>query len=143
MTRDLNTRTARAPWKTVVIWSGSCAVCGTVSALLSAKVCLFTIPALPGAALAYFLTDEHILTDHGPVLAWLVPCNAAAYASLGAWIGDLRNWLREDRIDQAKREGRCQNCDHLLTGNTSGVCPECGTPVSAVNKAKARRRGVR
>ncbi len=25
--------------------------------------------------------------------------------------------------------GRCRNCNYDLTGNTSGVCPECGTPV--------------
>ncbi len=27
----------------------------------------------------------------------------------------------------APRPGRCRNCGYNLTGNTSGVCPECGT----------------
>ncbi len=27
--------------------------------------------------------------------------------------------------------GHCQTCGYNLTGNVSGVCPECGTPVSA------------
>ena len=26
------------------------------------------------------------------------------------------------------RAGRCQNCGYDLTGNTSGICSECGTP---------------
>ena len=26
-------------------------------------------------------------------------------------------------------QGRCRQCDYDLTGNTSGVCPECGTAV--------------
>ncbi len=25
--------------------------------------------------------------------------------------------------------GQCRCCNYNLTGNTSGVCPECGTPV--------------
>jgi hypothetical protein len=25
--------------------------------------------------------------------------------------------------------GHCRHCGYCLTGNTSGVCPECGTPV--------------
>jgi len=32
-----------------------------------------------------------------------------------------RRWLRE--------HGLCVNCTYDLTGNESGVCPECGTPV--------------
>ena len=27
-------------------------------------------------------------------------------------------------------QGHCQHCGYSLTGNTSGVCPECGTTVS-------------
>ena len=29
----------------------------------------------------------------------------------------------------AEREGRCAACGYDLTGNTSGVCPECGKEV--------------
>ena len=29
-----------------------------------------------------------------------------------------------------KKAGRCVGCDYNLRGNTSGVCPECGTTVA-------------
>jgi hypothetical protein len=32
----------------------------------------------------------------------------------------IRDWRRHP-------EGHCQSCGYNLTGNTSGVCPECGT----------------
>ena len=28
-----------------------------------------------------------------------------------------------------KRTGLCSNCAYNLTGNASGICPECGTPI--------------
>ena len=35
-------------------------------------------------------------------------------------------WWRDRRRSRA---GHCRRCDYDLTGNTSGVCPECGTEV--------------
>ncbi len=32
------------------------------------------------------------------------------------------------RKQQRRSEGRCLGCGYHLTGNTSGVCPECGKP---------------
>jgi len=34
-------------------------------------------------------------------------------------------WLDRRRT----RPGHCQQCGYNLTGNTSGICPECGTPI--------------
>ncbi len=34
-------------------------------------------------------------------------------------------WWRDHR----RPKGHCQNCGYDLTGNVSGRCPECGTPV--------------
>jgi len=34
------------------------------------------------------------------------------------------------RCKRLAREGHCQGCGYDLTGNVSGVCPECGTPVA-------------
>lgn len=33
------------------------------------------------------------------------------------------------------RVGRCRSCRYCLTGNTSGICPECGTPVARNREA--------
>jgi len=30
--------------------------------------------------------------------------------------------------------GHCVECDYDLTGNVSGICPECGTPIEAPEK---------
>lgn len=40
----------------------------------------------------------------------------------------LRNALF---VSRAKRLGSCLTCGYNLTGNTSRVCPECGTPTAA------------
>lgn len=34
--------------------------------------------------------------------------------------------------------GHCQNCGYDLTGNVSGVCPECGTAVEATERDRPR-----
>lgn len=31
---------------------------------------------------------------------------------------------------------RCENCSYDLTANASGICPECGTPLSPMNAAR-------
>jgi len=33
-----------------------------------------------------------------------------------------------DWRDRSPQDGYCQSCGYNLTGNTSGVCPECGVP---------------
>jgi hypothetical protein len=34
-------------------------------------------------------------------------------------------WYRDRRY----KRGHCQSCNYNLTGNTSGICPECGTSI--------------
>jgi hypothetical protein len=61
----------------------------------------------------------------------LVVIGVAAY--VGTFIGE-RLWLRvairylQGRLTEM---GRCAGCGYNLTGNTSGVCPECGIVVPA------------
>lgn len=40
------------------------------------------------------------------------------------------------RIRNRKDAGRCAKCGYDLQGNTSGVCPECGTPLDNVHSRK-------
>jgi hypothetical protein len=38
-----------------------------------------------------------------------------------------------------RRPGECRRCGYDLTGNTSGTCPECGTPVPKAPAEKSPR----
>ena len=43
-------------------------------------------------------------------------------------------WLwryRRDRRVRSDGMPHCAKCDYNLTGNVSGICPECGTPIPA------------
>lgn len=40
--------------------------------------------------------------------------------------------------DERTRPGHCQSCAYDLTGNVSGVCPECGGPVSGETTGRGR-----
>ncbi len=54
--------------------------------------------------------------------AWLLPPLFAAYPIIAFIRGPLR---RRKRF----AEGACVRCGYNLTGNISGVCPECGTKI--------------
>ncbi len=45
-------------------------------------------------------------------------------------------WVVTLRVSRRRMAGLpCPQCSYDLTGNTSGVCPECGTPVSPVARS--------
>lgn len=46
-----------------------------------------------------------------------------------AWIGTMLVRFRTYRRKRF-RDPNCRCCGYNLTGNTSGLCPECGTPVA-------------
>ena len=50
---------------------------------------------------------------------------------VGVWLelGMLRRVVLGWRRWRRKKKGLCWNCGYDLTGNVSGVCPECGTKV--------------
>lgn len=52
---------------------------------------------------------------------WTVFTIFAAYPAIASFRGPLRRWRR-------RRKGLCLKCGYDLTGNESGVCPECGSP---------------
>jgi uncharacterized paraquat-inducible protein A len=59
-------------------------------------------------------------------LLFVLPASRLAMA----WYRRLMTW------DQSQ-SGYCCCCRYNLTGNTSGVCPECGTPVAEKARVKA------
>ncbi len=50
---------------------------------------------------------------------------------LGAIIGPIFGFLFIAMAENRKRLSPCicQTCEYNLTGNVSGICPECGKPV--------------
>ena len=62
-----------------------------------------------------------------------LPCWAAALAT--AVLPSV--WLIFCRPRVKRRGGYCSTCSYNLTANTSGVCPECGTPVPPKSEALA------
>jgi hypothetical protein len=42
-------------------------------------------------------------------------------------------WYRDRRIPS----GHCEQCGYNLTGNVSGICPECGTAIDKDSKVGA------
>jgi len=55
--------------------------------------------------------------------AWVMPSIIAVYPLIVAASVVMKHRAR-------LRAGCCHRCGYNLTGNTSGVCPECGTPVT-------------
>ncbi len=60
-----------------------------------------------------------IATCSGPL--WLLGAILMSYPAVTLIRGPLRRWHR-------RRHNCCVRCGYNLTGNISGVCPECGTP---------------
>lgn len=56
--------------------------------------------------------------------SWLVATVFTVYPILAFIRGPLRRWRR-------KKKGLCLTCGYDLTGNESGVCPECGVEVTS------------
>jgi hypothetical protein len=79
----------------------------------------------PGAHLSTFGLPSNGETARAIVITLLLP------ASWVCWLGLQRRAIRR------RQRGRCNTCGYNLTGNTSGACPECGTPVSKISEAIA------
>ena len=45
-----------------------------------------------------------------------------------ACMADYR-WRHDCRARERREKGLCTRCGYNLAFNTSGICPECGTPV--------------
>jgi hypothetical protein len=52
---------------------------------------------------------------------WFLSAVTALLPSLQVWRWAVGRWRN------SRRPGACRQCGYDLTGNTSGVCPECGT----------------
>jgi len=56
------------------------------------------------------------------------------------WLPQLR---RLGRLELPKPGGVCERCGYDLTGNTTGICPECGARIPEVEEAVEQREETR
>jgi len=74
-----------------------------------------------------FIHDSYFTYSWGPAFAAI--CATAVLPLL--WCGAfLSSRMRRRRSPE---DGACGNCGYNLTGNVSGVCPECGTAIVISN----------
>jgi hypothetical protein len=59
----------------------------------------------------------------------VLPAGAGFIVFAGSLVVGACVWLTSHRL----KVGHCECCGYDLTGNVSGVCPECGTPVPQTN----------
>lgn len=97
-------------------------------------------PVRPVKTRTWNLRDFNITIDRGGefehdpiayrlivhVRSWVLALLAAV-----VWPLFLRGCIRKRRRRLRARQGRCASCGYDLTGNESGVCPECGQPVES------------
>jgi hypothetical protein len=104
------------------------AVTATMYGIVNDVCCAFPFALLtmPGELLLHSmsLTSRTGCGMSQPDITWLLPANAFASAVLGMLIGFIFVPKRYRR-----QTGLCQKCGYNLTGNTSGVCPECGEKI--------------
>jgi hypothetical protein len=60
---------------------------------------------------------------HVRISLWVPAMLLGAYPASILIGGPYRRWRR-------RRQGVCLNCAYNLTGNISGICPECGTAIA-------------
>jgi hypothetical protein len=79
-------------------------------------------PARPFILLAVGLGILAVAFAPSATWALLVGLALLAAGMLAWWKIDRPYELRQERLAQ----GQCPGCGYDLTGNVSGVCPECG-----------------
>jgi len=67
----------------------------------------------------------------GPLAATVLAPTVGIVAGVMSCRASLRRNVRSFRLSEgdAYPPGHCQTCGYNLTGNVSGVCSECGTPI--------------
>lgn len=108
-----------------------CVIGGCIGGILGmafvrAPSLLTVYPSLPGQGLAVLLNlaTASILASSKVYAFFVVGGNAIFYAWVGFGIDRIRARERRKAV-------HCESCDYNLTGNESGVCPECGTAIDS------------
>lgn len=66
--------------------------------------------------------------------AWFIAMAAAILPAMRLY----RLLRRRNLARRLRRQPLCASCLYDLTGNVSGVCPECGTKISSISMVSHR-----
>jgi len=121
----------------------------TTGILVVLVACLVLFVSFPAILVAWIVQNRRrfsagnwftiagLTAVFGPGITWFgfrnntVPTALfLAIALIPLFVGLRKKWLEGVRTMRT-RLGRCPECDYDLTGNVSGVCPECGEEVEA------------
>ena len=107
-------------------FGGFYAICALVVAWNGYMLACFFMPVMLMMELAESITVRLI-----PTGVWLPRVVSVVGVLLCSGVGTLAGWLlwRVAIRQLCMEPGVCQNCTYDLTGNVSGVCPECGTKI--------------
>ena len=108
---------------TFAMWLGFCALHAAA-----------TLPAIGLCLLGYGLCLKSALQGSAVTAAVLPLCIGLSILVVGAVAGTPYwglMWSRAyvGRYNLRRPHYYCGSCGYDLTGNTSGLCPECGTPI--------------
>jgi len=98
-------------------------IASTRRALIVASGATAAVVSTVGTTLFFIgLIDSNVTT----AILWPVVVSMMTFA----WVLLCWGWVRlcHGRVEIVARDG-CLACGYLLTGNQSGVCPECGTTI--------------
>ena len=101
---------------------------------VSAKIILRSLVLVTLIALAWFVAGP--LGYRRPYAWWmhfLLGLVTLPFIAANAIVVQLivDEYIGSGRHARWRREGRCSECGYDLTGNISGVCPECGSNAPA------------
>jgi hypothetical protein len=65
----------------------------------------------------------------GPAVGFILHVHLIVPLGLFCIVAIIVRGIVQRARARREQEGLCESCGYNLTGNTSGVCPECGTPV--------------
>jgi uncharacterized paraquat-inducible protein A len=94
-----------------------------LAALFAVIVALIVAYAAPADVAQFF---------HWPAMRFWLPL--IPLSALFAF--EMVNKRRQQTIARRREKGLCLHCDYDLTGNVSGVCPECGRAKERMQNAK-------
>jgi hypothetical protein len=94
---------------------------------------------LPGRFERKVLLYDGLFYDESSVSLWIPPATLFAIALTFFATARAMKMLDDRRLRGAAPGNACLTCGYNLTGNTSGVCPECGMPVPKEPAEKSPR----